>query len=121
MTAPQIHYRTCPLCEATCGLEITTQPADENGQRVAKIRGDQQDVLSKGYLCTKGLALGDLDADPDRLRRPLIREKGQSEFREVDWDTAFAYADEQLKSVIERHGRDALGIYLGNPNTHNPM
>jgi anaerobic selenocysteine-containing dehydrogenase len=57
-----VAYRTCPLCEATCGLEITL----ENGC-VAGIRGDEDDVFSKGYLCPKGAALGELHEDPDRL------------------------------------------------------
>ena len=39
------HYRTCPLCEATCGLAIEVK-----GGRVARIRGDDEDVFSKGYV-----------------------------------------------------------------------
>jgi anaerobic selenocysteine-containing dehydrogenase len=110
------HYRTCPLCEATCGLEIL---ADHSQAQVRSIKGDREDVLSAGYLCTKGLALGELHADPDRLRLPLIREKN-GDFREADWAEAFDFTDRGLRGVIERHGREALGIYLGNPNTHNP-
>ena len=30
-----VHYRTCPLCEATCGLEVTVE-----GDAVVRIRGD---------------------------------------------------------------------------------
>src|SRR5215469_9118199 len=41
-------YTTCPLCEATCGLEITTR-----GRDVLSIRGDQADVFSQGYICPK--------------------------------------------------------------------
>ncbi|MCR9145227.1 MAG: molybdopterin-dependent oxidoreductase [bacterium] len=119
MSVTQTHYRTCPLCEATCGLEITTT---DDGT-VQSVRGDKQDVLSGGFLCTKGLALGELHADPDRLRSPLIRdrsENGDGRFREASWDEAFAHAERGLREVIEQHGRESLGIYLGNPNTHNP-
>ena len=116
MTATHTHYRTCPLCEATCGLEFTT-----DGQGVVEsIKGDKRDVLSGGFLCTKGLALGELHADPDRLRAPLIRDRATNQFRTAGWDEAFAYADAGLRGVIERHGREAQAIYLGNPNTHNP-
>ena len=61
-------YRTCPLCEATCGLEITL-----DGDDVVQVRGDAQDVFSRGFLCPKGVALRDLHEDPDRLRTPLVR------------------------------------------------
>ena len=63
-----IHLRTCPLCEAMCGLEVHV--ADE---QVQLIRGDREDVWSKGYLCPKGASLGHLHHDPDRLRVPMVR------------------------------------------------
>ena len=56
-------YRVCPLCEATCGLEIKTR-----GRDVVGIRGDEADPFSRGFICPKGYALKGLDADPDRLR-----------------------------------------------------
>ena len=56
-----VHLRTCPLCEAMCGLEIHV--ADE---RVELIRADRDDVWSRGHLCPKGTALGHLHHDPDR-------------------------------------------------------
>ena len=61
--------RTCPLCEAGCGLEISVV----DGQ-VGRIRGDRADVFSRGYICPKGSTLKQLHDDPDRLRVPLIKE-----------------------------------------------
>ncbi|MFM7045444.1 MAG: molybdopterin oxidoreductase family protein, partial [Ilumatobacteraceae bacterium] len=77
----RVAYRTCPLCEATCGLEITVRDG-----RVARIRGDRDDVFSAGFLCPKGTALGHLHDDPDRVRRPLVRRDGRHV--EVTWDEA---------------------------------
>ena len=64
--------RICPLCEATCGLTLTI----ENG-RVTGARGDREDVFSKGFICPKGASFAELDNDPDRLTRPLVRRDGQ--------------------------------------------
>ena len=61
-------FRTCPFCEATCGLEITLR-----GDDVVRIRGDRDDVFSRGFICPKGSTLKQLHEDPDRLRRPVIR------------------------------------------------
>lgn len=108
----RVSYITCPLCEATCGLEVTTA-----GREVVSIRGDRDDVFSHGYLCPKASALKALDADPDRLRAPMVR-RGD-EWREVSWDEAWAEVDRLLPPLVERHGHDALAIYLGNPNVHN--
>src|SRR5687767_13650256 len=116
-TASSIHHRTCPLCEAACGLELTVREG-----RVARVTGDAQDVLSKGFICPKGGTLHHLHDDPDRLRRPLIRRGEDSEhasWQEVSWDEAFAEIERRLMPIVAQHGRDAVGVYLGNPNVHN--
>jgi anaerobic selenocysteine-containing dehydrogenase len=107
----KVSYRTCPLCEATCGLEIETR-----GRTVVKVRGDPEDVFSRGYVCPKGTALGALHGDPDRLRRPLVRRGGRHV--EVSFDEAFAEVERGLAPVLARHGRNAVAVYLGNPNAH---
>jgi len=111
-TEHRTHYRTCPLCEATCGLAITTR-----GRTVEVIRGDADDVFSHGFICPKGPALRDLDADPDRLRAPQIR-RGDT-WASVGWNEAFAEVERRLTPVIQAHGRGAVGVYLGNPSVHN--
>ncbi|WP_344625532.1 molybdopterin-dependent oxidoreductase [Kitasatospora arboriphila] len=104
-------YRVCPLCEATCGLELTLDTG-----RITAARGDRADVFSRGFVCPKGAALGQLDNDPDRIRRPLLRTA--TGHREVGWEEAFAAVEAGLTSVIDRHGRQAVATYLGNPNVH---
>jgi anaerobic selenocysteine-containing dehydrogenase len=108
----RVAFRTCPLCEATCGLEITVR-----GRRVVRVRGDADDVLSGGFVCPKGIAIGALHHDPDRLRRPLLRD-GQA-WREASWEEAFSAVERGIGAVIERHSRGALAAYVGNPNVHN--
>jgi anaerobic selenocysteine-containing dehydrogenase len=104
-------HSICPLCEATCGLRLTV-----DGDRIIEVRGDAEDPLSRGFLCPKGAALGQLDADPDRVRTPRIR-RG-ADLVPVSWDEAFAAVHDGLTRVIEKHGRDAVAMYLGNPNVH---
>src|SRR4051794_36244136 len=108
-----VAHRTCPFCEATCGLEVEY---DEG--RVAKVRGDAQDVFSKGFLCPKGVALKELHDDPDRLRSPMIRQDDGS-FREGSWEEALGLIAEKLPAVLEAGGRDACAVYLGNPSAHS--
>ena len=104
--------RTCPLCEAGCGLELTV--VDD---AVTRIRGDRDDVFSHGFICPKGSTLRQLHDDPDRLRTPLVRRDG--ELVPATWDEAFAAAAEKLAAVVDAHGREAVGVYVGNPNAHN--
>ena len=107
-----VAFRTCPLCEAGCGLEIAL-----SGSTVTRIRGDREDVFSHGYLCPKGSSLKALHEDPDRLRTPLVRRAGRHE--EATWAEALAVVEQRLGEVISTHGRIALAAYVGNPNVHN--
>jgi anaerobic selenocysteine-containing dehydrogenase len=106
------HIRTCPFCEATCGLEIETE-----GTEVVSVRGDEQDVFSRGFICPKAYGIRQLHEDPDRLRTPLVRRDG--ELVEATWDEAFEEIDRRLSPVISEHGKNAVAVYVGNPNAHN--
>src|SRR3954451_9111435 len=107
----RIEFRTCPLCEATCGLELHL-----DGDELTLVRGDRDDVFSHGYLCPKGTAIKQLDQDPDRVRHPMIR-TGDT-WREASWDEAFAEIERGLGPILEED-RNAVAAYLGNPNAHN--
>jgi anaerobic selenocysteine-containing dehydrogenase len=103
---------TCPLCEATCGLQV-----ELDGARVVSVRGDAADVFSRGYICPKGTSLGALHDDPDRLRQPMLKRDGRHV--PVSWDEAFEEIDARLGAIIAEHGRDAVALYLGNPAAHH--
>src|ERR1700751_2628950 len=106
------HVRTCPLCEAMCGLEIHVK----NG-RVTSIRGNRDDVWSRGHICPKGVSLAALHDDPDRIRAPMVKVDGR--WQEVSWDAAFRRCTELLTPVIRKHGIGAVTAYTGNPLAHS--
>ena len=106
-------FRTCPLCEATCGLEITVGPQEQ----IVRIRGDRDDVFSHGFICPKGSTLKQLHEDPDRLRAPLVKKNGV--LVEVSWDEAWQAVADGFARVIDTHGRQSIATYGGNPGAHN--
>jgi len=105
-------YRQCTLCEAHCGIQVEVED-----ERVVRISGDPDDVLSRGYICPKAAALADLQSDPDRLRRPVKKVDGR--FVEIGWNEALGLAADGLRKVQDRHGADAVATYLGNPGAHS--
>ena len=105
-------HRACDLCEAICGLELQF----EDGT-LAAIRGDAADPFSQGHICPKGNAILDLEADPDRLHVPMLREG--STWRAIGWDEAFALVAERLSAIQAEHGKNAVAVYQGNPSVHN--
>jgi anaerobic selenocysteine-containing dehydrogenase len=107
------HYRACNLCEAICGIEIRV----EDG-RIVSIRGDREDSFSRGHICPKAVALQDIQDDPDRLRHP-VRRTAAGDWERISWDAALDETAERIRGIQNNHGRDAIGVYLGNPNVHN--
>ncbi|MGB5102415.1 MAG: molybdopterin oxidoreductase family protein [Steroidobacteraceae bacterium] len=112
MSASGVHYRTCSICEAMCGIAI-----EHRDGRVVSIKPDREDVLSRGHICPKAVALKDIHEDPDRLRRPLRRT--DSGWAEVSWQDAFDEIEGRIAAVRRQHGRDSVAIYAGNPTVHN--
>lgn len=109
---PPTVYRTCPLCEATCGLQI------EHTRKGPRVKGDREDPLSRGYLCPKGAALLRSDDDPDRLTLPLVRDRKSGRRHEVSWSEAFSRIEEGLSGVVHGSDPDALAFYYGSGIAH---
>lgn len=109
---PVTHFRACHLCEAICGLAIETE-----GDRILSIKGDAQDPFSRGHICPKAIALQDIQNDSQRLRMPVKRVGDQWE--QIGWEEAFELVASRFADIQTAHGRNAVGVYMGNPNVHN--
>lgn len=108
----EIHYRTCNLCEAVCGIEI-----EHSEGKVLSIKGDKQDPFSRGHICPKALALKEVYEDEKRLKMPVKR--FGDEFREISWAEAFDEIAEKINEIQTKYGRNAVAVYQGNPSVHN--
>nr|CRL75409.1 molydopterin dinucleotide-binding region [Mycolicibacterium malmesburyense] len=96
-----------------CGLTVRVDDG-----RIAGVRANRDDVWSRGHICPKGVSLGHLHEDPDRLRRPLVR-RPNGDHVEVSWDDAFDETERVLRPVLDSDGARALTVYVGNPVAHN--
>jgi len=106
------HYRNCNLCEAICGIEITHED-----NKIISIKGDKLDPFSRGHICPKAVALRDIYEDPNRLKAPV--KHTNDGWQEVSWDEAFDETATRLSEIQASYGRDAVGVYQGNPTVHN--
>jgi len=106
----------CNLCEAICGLELTITDGAVTG-----IKGNDADPLSRGHICPKGVALADIYTDPDRLRRPVRRTGTGADavWTEISWDEALDAVADGIAKAVNENDKNALGIYVGNPNAHS--
>lgn len=100
----------CRICESYCGLVATVQD-----DVVIKLRPDPDHPLTQGYSCPKGIAMLDVQNDPDRITTPLRRRADGSGFDPVTWEAAIADIGARLRRVLDVHGPEGLGWYEGNP------
>lgn len=91
---------TCPYCGVGCGV-IATRTATG-----LTVQGDPDHPANKGRLCSKGSALGETVGLEGRLLAPQIN--GQ----EVPWDEALTLVAQRFRTVIDKHGPDAVAFYV---------
>ena len=94
----------CRICNAMCGIVVTV----DDEERVQRVRGDEAHPLSRGYTCPKGRAIGLFHHDPRRLDEPEIN--GEV----VTWDRALDDMAALVRTTIDAHGPDAIGMYLAS-------
>jgi len=103
----------CRICEACCGLIATV----EDG-RVVKLKADKGNPFSQGYICPKGPAYLEVQNDPDRVLTPLKR-MADGRFEPVSWDAALDDIAGRLRALLDAHGSDSIGWYVGNQIAFN--
>jgi anaerobic selenocysteine-containing dehydrogenase len=99
----------CRICEMSCGLKVTVED-----DVVVKIRPDEDHPISRGFACPKGIAMSDLQNDPERVTVPL-RRTAAGNFERVSWAEALSDIGIRLRAIRDQHGMGSIGFYMGNP------
>ncbi|MFT3808192.1 molybdopterin oxidoreductase family protein [Arenimonas sp.] len=105
----EVKQTTCYMCACRCGINVHLQ----DGQ-IRYIEGNPEHPVNRGVLCAKGSAGIMQHYSPARLRSPMLRtgERGQNQFREIEWDEALALAAQWLGEARERDP-DRLAFFTG--------
>src|SRR3990167_862468 len=89
---------TCYMCACRCGIRVHLR----NGE-VRYIEGNPEHPLNQGVICAKGSSGIMKQYSPARLSRPLLRkpgsERGDGEFVEIEWETAFSMLEQRLQKI----------------------
>ena len=108
-TSEKVTY--CRICEPLCGMVATV----EDGQ-VTKLRPDEDHPLSQGFACPKGIAMTEVQNDPDRVLYPQRRAPpdGRASSASPGSGRSTRSASGSGRSASE-HGGESIGWYMGNP------
>ncbi|WPD21586.1 MAG: formate dehydrogenase subunit alpha [Candidatus Electrothrix scaldis] len=95
----------CTYCGTGCSVDI----AVKNGT-IVEIKALSDAPPNNGDLCIKGRFGYDFYRHPERLTKPLIRERLDQPFREVSWQEALAFAAQGFLRIQQEQGTQALGV-----------
>ncbi len=93
---------TCPYCGVGCQQWLHVKEG-----KITKVTAVEDAQPNQGRLCVKGRFAYDFIYSEERLKTPLIREKG-GEFREASWDEALDLVASKFKEIIKKDGPDAI-------------
>ncbi len=97
---------TCRFCGVGCRVELGIK----NGKPVA-IRGVPDSKTNFGFLCMKGMLFYKIMYHPDRLKKPLYRERKDQPFREISWEEALDIAAKKFAEAVKKYGPNSVAYY----------
>jgi anaerobic selenocysteine-containing dehydrogenase len=96
----------CRVCTSTCGIVV-----EVDGDRVLRVRGDNDNPLTRGYSCSKGRALPEAHHHPNRITAPQMKIDGV--LQPAGWELVLDDLADRLRGIIAESGPRAVGIFLG--------
>lgn len=84
----------CPYCSCGCGILVYA----ENGKLITA-EGDPDHPINQGALCSKGSAVSQVYTSEKRLKKPLYRAPGSTQWEEKDWDWMIEKIAEKVKAT----------------------
>ena len=95
----------CRYCGTGCGVEVGVLDG-----KVVAVRGDEQNGVNRGLLCTKGYHLPAMLYGEDRLTHPLRRDAG-GKLTQISWEEALDLIAEKFQETLDQHGPEAVAVY----------
>jgi formate dehydrogenase major subunit len=93
----------CCFCGVGCGAIVAAQHG-----RVVNLEGDPDHPINQGSLCSKGMALAQLNTvdgkvNPNRLQKVKYRAPGSSTWEEKDWHWAIETIARRIKDTRDEY------------------
>jgi formate dehydrogenase major subunit len=87
----------CNFCSCGCGMICHVKDG-----KLINLEGDPDHIINEGSLCSKGAAMAAVPNSPQRLKRPMYRAPGSSEWKEISWEDAYDRIAHKMKDTREK-------------------
>ena len=95
---------TCGYCGVGCNFK-----AEMQGDVVVRMVPSKDGMANHGHSCVKGRFAWGYATHPDRILKPMLRERITDPWREVSWDEAIGRVAAEFRRIQAAHGRNAVG------------
>ena len=95
---------TCGYCGVGCSFK-----AELRGDQVVRMLPYKDGGANEGHSCVKGRFAFGYASHPDRVTKPMIRERITDPWQEVEWEEAIGHVAARMTDIQKRHGLGAIG------------
>jgi formate dehydrogenase major subunit len=101
-TADRVAKSVCPYCAVGCAQNVYVKDG-----KVTQIEGDPDSPISRGRLCPKGSASGQLVTGPHREQKVRYRAPYATDWTDLDLDTAVEMVVDRVLDARRKGWQDA--------------
>ena len=96
---------TCAYCGVGCNFK-----AEMQGDTVVRMVPWKDGKANHGHSCVKGRFAWGYASHPDRILKPMMREKITDPWREVSWEEAIGRVASEFRRIQAEAGKNAIGV-----------
>ena len=107
---------TCAYCGVGCSFK-----AELRGDELVRMVPHKDGGANEGHSCVKGRFAFGYATHPDRVLRPMVREKITDPWREVEWEEAIGTVARRMLEIRSLHGAGAIGAITSSRCTNEEV
>ncbi|MFE4960015.1 formate dehydrogenase subunit alpha [Streptomyces sp. NPDC056653] len=107
---------TCAYCGVGCSFK-----AELRGDELVRMVPYKDGGANEGHACVKGRFAFGYATHPDRVLKPMVREKITDPWREVEWDEAITTVARRMRALQDTYGTGAVGAITSSRCTNEEV
>ena len=106
----QIYSTACPRnCYSTCSFKVHVDDG-----KVVNIDPHSGNLATPEGVCLKGLAYIERANSPERITKPLLKNKETDQFEIISWEKAFSILSEKINHFQKEYGNHSILFYAAS-------